>query len=107
MTIEFLYFDRCPNHEKALTTLKEVFSDAGMKDEIQIIRIQRQEDVVKYCFIGSPSIRIDGKDLEVAEDESTEYSMRCRRYKNGDTMNGFPSKELIRKNLSSIQGTSQ
>jgi len=99
MKIEFLYFDGCPNHETALTNLKEVLSEAGLKEEIDIINIENPEDVTKHRFLGSPSIRINGKDLEVTEDESTEYSMRCRRYKNGDVMEGFPSKELISTNL--------
>lgn len=99
MKIEFLYFDGCPNHEAALTDLKEVLSDADIKDDIQIINILQPEDVSKHRFLGSPSIRINGKDLEITEDESTEYSMRCRRYKNGDRMEGFPSKELISTNL--------
>ena len=103
MRIEFLYFDGCPNHETALTNLREVLSEAGLKAEIEIINMDDPEDVVKYRFLGSPSIRINGKDLETIEDDSTEYSMRCRRYKNGDTMEGFPSKELIRMNLSSTQ----
>jgi len=104
MKIELLYFDGCPNHETALANLKEVLAEAGIKEEIQIINIEQPEDVAKHCFLGSPSIRINDKDLETAEDESTEYSMRCRRYKNGDVMAGFPSKELIRMNLSSVQG---
>ncbi len=99
MKIEFLYFDGCPNHETALTNLKEVLSETGLKEEIDIINIENPEDVTKHRFLGSPSIRINGKDLEVTEDESTEYSMRCRRYKNGDVMEGFPSKELISTNL--------
>ena len=95
MIIEFLYFDGCPNHEIALTNLKEVLSEAGIKDDIQIINIEQPENVAKHHFLGSPSIRINNEDLEIKEDESTEYSMRCRRYKNGDVMEGFPSKELI------------
>ena len=104
MKIEFLYFDGCPNHETALTNLKDVLSDADMNDEIEIINIEKPEDVIKHRFLGSPSIRINNKDLEITEDDSTEYSMRCRRYKNGDLMEGFPSKELIKMKLSAVQG---
>ena len=100
MKIEFLYFDGCPNHETALTNLKEVLSEAGIKDDIEIINIEKPKDATKHRFLGSPSIRINDKDLEITEDESTEYSMRCRRYKNDDVMEGFPSKELIKANLS-------
>ncbi len=99
MKIEFLYFDGCPNHETALTNLKDVLSEAGLKEEIDIINIENPEDATKHRFLGSPSIRINEKDLEVTEDDSTEYSMRCRRYKNGDVMEGFPSKALISTSL--------
>lgn len=104
MKIELLYFDGCPNHETALTNLKEVLSEAGMKAEVGVINIEKPEDVTKHRFLGSPSIRINDEDLEIDEDESTEYSMRCRRYKNGDAVEGFPSKELIKTKLSAIQG---
>ena len=75
-----------------------------MTDKIEIINIERPEDVTKHRFLGSPSIRINDQDLEISEDESTEYSMRCRRYKNDDLIEGFPSKELIRANLSTAAG---
>lgn len=103
MKIEFLYFDGCPNHETALTNLKEVLSEADIEDEIEIINVEEPKDAVKYRFLGSPSIRINDRDLEVKEDESTEYSLRCRRYKNGDVMNGFPSKEQIKAILPTTQ----
>ncbi len=103
MRTEFLYFDGCPHHETALTNLKEVLSEAGLKEKIEIINIRSPEDVTTRRFLGSPSIRINGRDLEITEDETTEYSMRCRRYKNGEVMTGYPSKELIRRNLSSAQ----
>ena len=104
MKIELLYFEGCPNHEIALSNLKESLDDTDIKAEIIIIDVESPEDAIKYRFLGSPSIRINNKDLEVIEDGSTEYSMRCRRYKNGDTMEGFPSKELIKANLTKAQG---
>ncbi|MCB2229891.1 DUF2703 domain-containing protein [bacterium] len=103
MKIEFLYFDGCPNHETALSKLKEVLSEMGIDEEIDILKIEQPEDVTRHRFLGSPSIRINDRDLEIIEDDSTEYSMRCRRYKNGETMEGFPSKELIRVNLLASQ----
>lgn len=99
MKVEFLYFDGCPNHEIALANLKAVMDEAGAKSEIELINIQSPEDVRSHRFLGSPSIRINDKDLEITEDNSTTYSMRCRLYKNCDALIGFPSKELIRKNL--------
>ncbi len=99
MHIEFLYFEGCPNHEIALSNLKESLSELDIHTDIKIIKVESPEDALEYRFLGSPSIRINNKDLEIEEDNSTEYSMRCRRYKNGETMVGFPSKELIQLKL--------
>lgn len=103
MKVEFLYFEGCPNHETALTNLKDALEEAGVSEEIGIIKIEELEDVTEHRFLGSPSIRINGEDIEIAEDESTEYSMRCRRYRNGDTIEGFPAKELIQTKLTAVQ----
>ncbi len=104
MKIELLFFDGCPNHETALTNLKAAMSEAVVHEEIEIINVEKPEDAAKHRFLGSPSIRINDKDLEIIEDDSTEYSMRCRLYKNGDLMEGSPSRELIKVKLSSTQG---
>ena len=99
MKVEFLYFEGCPNHEIALAHLKESLSEVGIHTEIEIIDVENPDDAIKHRFLGSPSIRINNEDIEISEDDSTDYSMRCRRYKNGDNVEGFPSKNLIRKKL--------
>ncbi len=104
MKVEFLYFEGCPNHEVALTNLREVLRAAGLKDEIEIISIETPEAATRHRFLGSPSIRINHQDLEITEDDSTEYSLRCRRYKNGEALAGIPSQELIRAKLMTAQG---
>lgn len=100
MKIELLYFDGCPNHETALTNLKAAMSETGVTEEIKIINVEKPEDVLIHRFLGSPSIRINDKDIEIIEDDSTEYSMHCRLYRTGETTSGFPTKELIKKKLS-------
>lgn len=102
MKIEFLYFDGCPNHDTALVNLKAVLAEAGIEDDIALVNIENPEDVTRHRFLGSPSIRINDKDLEITEDDATTYSMRCRLYKNGGEMQGYPSTELIKVSLPTI-----
>jgi len=99
MKIELLYFDGCPNHEQAFQNLEEALKETNTESEIEIIKVNNPEDAVAKRFLGSPSIRIEEKDLEIKEDNTTEYSMRCRRYRNGDQWQGYPSKELIKDKL--------
>jgi len=103
MKIELLYFDGCPNYQLALANLKEALRELGLESEVETIRVESPEEAVKYRFLGSPSIWINGRDLEIVVDESTEYSMRCRRYATADSLQGFPSKELIKTFLLSMR----
>ena len=95
MKIELLYFDGCPNHTQALENLKQCLQELSLNEQIDRIKVERNDDAIAHRFLGSPSIRINGKDLEIDEDETTEYSMRCRRYQTELSWQGYPSKELI------------
>jgi hypothetical protein len=70
--------------------------------QVDLIRIETPQEAAQHRFLGSPSIRIDDQDLEISENESTEYSMRCRLYRNGDVTKHFPSKELIAAKISTM-----
>lgn len=93
MKIELLYFDGCPNHEAALKVLREALSELEINEEIELIHVDDDEAAMKHRFLGSPSIRIANADLEDADSGS--YSMRCRRYSEGSTILGYPSRTMI------------
>lgn len=97
MKIEFLYFDGCPNHEPALQNLKEVMQEMGIHDEIEIIKVFDNDDAMAKRFLGSPSIRINGQDLEQLDETNHNYIMCCRQYRTGSLAQGCPSKELIQQ----------
>ena len=61
------------------------------------------DDAVAQKFLGSPSVRIDGRDLEIEENEQTQYTMRCRIYRDCDEQSGVPSKDLIIQKLQEAQ----
>ncbi|MFQ5453256.1 MAG: DUF2703 domain-containing protein [Candidatus Zixiibacteriota bacterium] len=107
MKIEFLYFDGCPNHLQALNDLKKTLTEMAIDSDIKIIEINNNQDAVEKRFLGSPSIRINGKDIEIEENESTEYSMRCRRYRSGSEILGYPPKNLITAILKKNMGVTQ
>ncbi len=97
MKVELLYFDGCPNHEPALRNLKEVMQEIGIPDEIEIIQVVDNDDATAKRFLGSPSIRINGQDLEQRDETSHNYIMCCRQYRTGSTAQGYPSKDLIKQ----------
>jgi len=103
--IELLYFDGCPNHEAALKILREALSELEINEEVELIHVDDNEAAMKHRFLGSPSIRIGNTDLEDADSGS--YSMQCRRYSDGSTILGHPSRTMIINKLKRHLDTSK
>ncbi len=94
--IEFLYFADCPNYLLALDILDEVLNDEGLDWPVEMILVTTEETAVSQNFLGSPSIRIYGEDLEYFPNEEREYGLKCRVYQADGKTQGFPSEKLIR-----------
>jgi predicted thioredoxin/glutaredoxin len=101
MKIRFLYFKGCPNVEPALNLLKEVLKEKGIEEEIEIIEVKSEEEAIKYRFLGSPTIQIDGLDIE-RERRNDFPTMGCRIYKTKNGYSGIPPKELIEKAIDEV-----
>ena len=93
MNIQFLYFDGCPNIEAAYSRLEEIVSELALDATIEKIEVTSDETAEKYNFYGSPSIHIDGIDLE--NDPARGPSMSCRLY----GQEGAPPKWLIEASI--------
>ncbi len=105
MNIELFYFKGCPNYERALEVIKEALLDCELTADIRMVNIKDQQDAVAKRFMGSPSVRIDGRDIEIADERKAAYSMRCRRYRDGEEMIGYPPKQLVIEMLRKTSGT--
>jgi hypothetical protein len=62
--VEFLYFQSCPSYKQTLENLKAALRDTHPKAELILINVDSPEKAEKAGFQGSPSIRINGEDLE-------------------------------------------
>src|SRR5215831_15728390 len=64
MVIEVLYVPGCPNHKSAIHSLKDVLRSATIDAPIQEIPVMDEAMASRLKFPGSPTIRIDGSDVE-------------------------------------------
>ncbi len=101
MKIEFLYFDGCPNQEKAWENLNSALMELHLNEDVKRINIHNNEEAQQYRFLGSPSIRINEKDIAFTDDNGEEYSMSCRQYRYGSETLGYPTKKAIMEALKS------
>lgn len=96
MKIEILYFDGCPNHGGALERVREVLKDSGVAAEITEVTVSDAAAATQLRFLGSPSIRINGVDVERSERSAEHFGMMCRTYMDGNVREGVPSHKMIR-----------
>jgi hypothetical protein len=92
--VEILYFDGCPSWQDALVNLREVLGDT---QPIDLIRIETPEEAQAEQFAGSPTIRIDGRDL--FPHDRSDYALACRVYQAPGGQAGVPTVEMIEEAL--------
>ncbi len=99
MKVELYYFDGCPSWQQARDNLTDALRLEHVGDEIGMIPVTDGADAQTKRFIGSPTIRIDGVDVEGPAAEGRGYAYGCRVYHDGDRVVGWPSVGLLRQAL--------
>ena len=82
-TVELLYWEGCPSHPQALARLRAALAEMGLDPEQVAVReVLTDEQAADEGFIGSPTIRIDGVDVQDPGDEPA--ALTCRVYRRRD-----------------------
>jgi hypothetical protein len=97
--IEVLYFDGCPNHEALLPRLREILARTGVSTEIDLRRITDDEAAQHERFLGSPTVRVNGRDVEPDAEWRTDFGLKCRLYRTPTGLSGQPQDEWLRAAL--------
>jgi hypothetical protein len=94
--VEVLFVDGCPNHEALLPHLRGLLTAAGASDtDIELLRIEDAEAAERERFLGSPTVRIDGLDVEPGADARTDFGLKCRLFATTDRLQGKPADEWV------------
>jgi hypothetical protein len=97
--VEILYFDGCPNHEAARALVERVAAELQVEPELTLVRVPDPEAAVEHRFLGSPTVRVDGGDVEPGADERDDYVLSCRVYRVARGLSGQPDPDWIREAL--------
>ena len=104
MRVSFLYYEECPSHDLALGRLREVMAEEGVSGDVEVIKVEAEDQARELQFVGSPTIRVDGQDIDPPGDAS--YVLTCRAYRlEDDRISPLPSKDMIRHALRSMAGS--
>jgi len=103
--IEFLFWEDCPSHPEAWKLLQEVMDEVGVESEIEKIEVLTDKEAERYQFPGSPTIRVDGVDVDPDGAAQMGTALTCRVYVLEDRrFSPLPSKEMIRRALLKSSG---
>ena len=105
LKIEFLYWEECPSHRQCFERLQEAMREEGTDTPIVRIDVTTDEQAREIGFAGSPTILIDGRDIDPPPVDETYYGLTCRTYRHEDgRISPMPSKETIRRALLAAVG---
>ena len=106
MKIELLYFDGCPSHEAFLPRLRKLLTAEGIEDPVEQRRVETLEAAAAERFLGSPTLRIDGGDVDPGAADRTDYGLKCRLYRFGAGSSPTPPDEWVLAAIERAQAAS-
>jgi hypothetical protein len=82
--VELLYWSGCPSHPRALADLREAMLELGLDaGAVRLREVHSEEQARVEGFVGSPTIRIDGHDIQPPPPQEP-TGLSCRIYRRRD-----------------------
>ncbi len=102
MKIEVLHVPNCPNHAVALERLRQILSAEGFQKYVNEVLVNDAAMAQSLKFLGSPTIRINGQDVEPQSEQASSCGLMCRLYSDGS---GAPSQDSLRAAIEKARGS--
>jgi hypothetical protein len=93
----------CPNRDAAIALVHRVCAQLDSPVEVRVVDIPDQQAAEQAQFLGSPTIRVDGRDVEPGADRCVEYICGCRLYQGEHSLRGLPEEARVRRTLQAAQ----
>lgn len=64
IVIEVLYSSCCPFYQETVESIQKLSVELGIQTDVNLILIDEMDKAIEYSFLGSPSVRINGLDID-------------------------------------------
>lgn len=91
MRVQVLLFEGCPHGPSTLQLVREVVRERGLETTVEEKWVRDMAEARRLAFLGSPSVQVNGLDIERSRRGDSAYGMSCRLYGSS----GTPSKGMI------------
>jgi hypothetical protein len=96
MRIELLHWEGCPSLDETRELLEAVVRERGLEAEIDVRHVGTHEEAEELDFHGSPTIRVDGRDVDPDGARGERVALACRIYRLPDgRVSPVPSREML------------
>ena len=99
LVIEVLYVQHCPNFPAGLALVQRVLAELGLDAEVHTTMITDQAAAERARFVGSPTVRVNGRDVDPEGELAGEYTLECRLYWHQHRLAGYPTEHAVRQAL--------
>ena len=100
MQVDILYVEGCLNHVPTVTRVKQIAADVGLNIPVTEVPITTLEEAQQRRFLGSPTVLVNGVDIEPHARQQMYYGLSCRVYPG---VSGLPPDDMIRTALQSLR----
>jgi hypothetical protein len=101
--VEVLAFPGCPNRAGAIALAERVCAELASTAEITVRDISDQRAADQARSLGSPTIRVDGRDVEPGAEHCVDFIHTCRLYQGQHSLRGLPEEAWLRQALEDAQ----
>jgi hypothetical protein len=101
--IYIMFINGCPGISTVAKYIKEVIAEEAIDAEISMVLIETLENARKLHFTGSPTVRINGKDVEINFLDNKDYGLQSRQYYMNGKKYNIPSKSMIKDAVKNVK----
>jgi hypothetical protein len=93
--VEILWFDGCPNYRATIALVERVSRKLALEPEIRLVNVPDQEAARRLRFLGSPTIRVAGRDIDPQTQERDDYALSCRVFRTEHGISSQPDERWL------------
>jgi hypothetical protein len=93
--IEVLVFKGCPHVDATLRRVRAALAATCVQGDVDLIYVEDHEHAEQLRFVGSPTVRVDGTDVDPHVVDRRDFGLQCRLYSVGEGLEGLPPEEWI------------
>jgi hypothetical protein len=95
ITVELLYTEGCPYVADYLPHLQQLVADAGLDEQVSTRVVADDQQAQRERFLGSPTIRVDGVDVDPGAEGRLDYTLDCRQYATPEGPQHHPADDWV------------